>query len=253
MLAGIFGVPGGHGTPSIEQPPLRQEAKRAFDIAVSVVLLTAIALPLLLIALAIKLESPGPVFHRVRRVGYRGRPLLMLKFRKMHHDSVGIPLTAQHDPRLTRVGAFLTRTRLDELPQLWDVLRGRMSLVGPRPEDPSFVSLHDQTYAQILSVRPGVTGLSQLAFAEERTILDQANLVGDYIDRILPQKVELDLLYSAAYGIRMDLGVLGWTVVAILLGRQVAVHRATGTLSLRRRRRAAVDARLVADAQTELA
>jgi lipopolysaccharide/colanic/teichoic acid biosynthesis glycosyltransferase len=209
--------------------------KRTFDVAVALLLLFAAGALLLLIALAVKLDSPGPVFHRVRRVGFRGRPLLMLKFRKMHQDAAGMPLTASADPRLTRVGTFLARTRLDELPQLWDVLRGRMSLVGPRPEDPEFVALHAASYERILSVRPGMTGLSQLAFADEHIILDQSDIIGDYVYRILPQKVGLDVLYSRAHDLGMDVRILGWTVAAMLMRTPVAVHRATAALSVRRR------------------
>ena len=213
----------------------RALTKRAFDIVVSLALLALLAVPLTLIALAVKLDSPGPVFFRVRRVGFRGRPLTMLKFRKMHDDAHGIALTAAADPRLTRVGTILARTRLDELPQLWDVLRGRMSIVGPRPEAPEFVALHADAYERILSVRPGITGLSQLAFAEEHFILDQSDLIGDYVGRILPQKVGLDTLYAADYSLPMDVRVLTWTAVAMLAGKRVSVHRRTGGLSLRRR------------------
>jgi lipopolysaccharide/colanic/teichoic acid biosynthesis glycosyltransferase len=220
--------------------------KRAFDVMVAGSLLLVVAVPLLLIAIAIKLDSRGPVFHRVRRVGYRGRPLLMLKLRKMHHDAGGMPLTADQDSRLTRVGTMLARTRLDELPQLWDVLRGRMSIVGPRPEDPVFVALHSEAYDRILRVRPGITGLSQVAFAEEHKILDQSNLVDDYVGRILPQKVGLDVLYSDSYRLRTDLAVVSWTLAAIALRRQVAVHRATGAMNLRHRQHLA----RVADARS---
>jgi lipopolysaccharide/colanic/teichoic acid biosynthesis glycosyltransferase len=237
VVFGIFGsLPGPAATDAVRHPRCRAVTKRSLDVTVAVVLLAVMALPLLLIALAVKLDSRGPVLYRVRRVGYRGRPLLMLKFRKMHRDATGIPLTANADPRLTRVGTVLARTRLDELPQLWDVLRGRMSIVGPRPEDPGFVGLHAEDYGRILSVRPGITGLSQLAFAQEHHILDQDDLVTDYVDRILPQKVRLDVLYSDGHRLRMDVAVLCWTVAAVVLGRQVAVHRSTGTLSLRRRR-----------------
>jgi lipopolysaccharide/colanic/teichoic acid biosynthesis glycosyltransferase len=217
--------------------PLRAVIKRIFDVTVALALLVLLAIPLFLIALAVKLDSRGPVFFRVSRVGFGGRPLTMLKFRKMHDHARGIPLTANADPRLTRVGRILARTRLDELPQLWDVFRGRMSIVGPRPEDPEFVALHADAYRRILSVRPGITGLSQLAFAEEHTILDQTDLVGDYIGRILPQKVGLDTLYAREYGLTMDLKVLGWTAAAMLAGKRVSVHRSTGALTLRRRPR----------------
>jgi lipopolysaccharide/colanic/teichoic acid biosynthesis glycosyltransferase len=215
----------------------RALTKRSFDIVLSVSLLILLAVPLTLIALAVKLDSPGPVFYRVRRVGFRGGMLTMLKFRKMHDDARGIPLTANADPRLTRVGRILARTRLDELPQLWDVLRGSMSIVGPRPEAPEFVALHADAYAHILSVRPGITGLSQLAFAEEHFILDQSDLIGDYVGRILPQKVGLDTLYARDYGCLMDVKVLIWTAVAMLAGKRVSVHRRTGGLTIRRRPR----------------
>jgi lipopolysaccharide/colanic/teichoic acid biosynthesis glycosyltransferase len=202
--------------------------------------LLAAVLPLLvLIALAIKLDSRGPVFYRVRRVGFRGKPLLMLKFRKMYDKASGRPLTADDDDRLTRIGKVLARTRLDELPQLWEVVRGRMSIVGPRPEDPEFVGLHGEAYERILSVRPGMTGLSQLAFAEEHKILDDDDLVGDYVSRLLPQKVGLDTLYAGSYGLGMDLAVLRWTVVAVLLRRPVAVNRSNGRMTVRRRPRPA--------------
>jgi lipopolysaccharide/colanic/teichoic acid biosynthesis glycosyltransferase len=221
---------------------LRTGLKRATDAAIALTLLAVITPLLMLIAVAIKLDSRGPVLYRVRRVGYRGRTLMMLKFRKMYHDATGIPLTANADARLTRVGRVLARTRLDELPQLWDVLCGRMSIVGPRPEDPGFVALHADAYERILSVRPGITGLSQLAFAEEHKILKADDLMEDYVTRILPQKIGLDTLYADSYRIRMDLAVLSWTVVTVMLRRPVAVHRSNGHMNLRKRPRVAVTA-----------
>lgn len=210
--------------------------KRTFDLALAAALLLA-ALPALgLIALAIKLDSRGPVLHRVRRVGYRGRPLMMLKFRKMHDNAAGSPLTTDDDPRLTRVGSLLTRTRLDELPQLWDVLRGRMSIIGPRPEDPRFVALHSEQYGHILGVRPGMTGVSQLAFAKESVILDDDDPITHYVDRILPQKVSLDMLYAQRSRLRLDLAIFCWTMVTVLLRLPVAVHRSSARMNLRRRR-----------------
>ncbi len=219
----------------LTQSRLRPATKRVFDASIALLMIAALLPLLVLIALAIKLDSRGPVFYRVRRVGYRGVPLMMLKFRKMAHDAHGIPLTAKDDQRLTRIGKVLTRTRLDELPQLWDVVRGRMSLVGPRPEDQSFVELNPEAYERILTVRPGMTGLSQLAYAEEHEILKADDLLGDYVARILPQKITLDTLYARSYSFRADCAVIGWTVVAMLLRKPLAVHRTTGRINVRRR------------------
>jgi lipopolysaccharide/colanic/teichoic acid biosynthesis glycosyltransferase len=211
--------------------------KRTFDIASALILLMAIMPLLLLVAVAIKIDSRGPVFYRVRRVGYQGHPLMMLKFRKMYDNAVGGPLTAARDPRLTRVGQLLTRTRLDELPQLWDVLRGRMSMIGPRPEDPHFVGLHPTEYEVILSIRPGITGMSQLAYVEESRIVDDDSPVEDYIERIMPQKLTLDQLYASRSSLRLDLSIIRWTMITLILGRPVAVSRTTGRMGLRHRRR----------------
>src|SRR4051794_34186085 len=209
--------------------------KRAFDIAVSGLLLF-VALPIIaVVVIAIKLDSPGPVFYQARRIGYRGRPLRMLKFRKMHEAATGSALTTDGDQRFTRVGELLARLKLDELPQLWNVLRGEMSLIGPRPEDPSFVAMHAEDFVDILQAKPGVTGLSQLAFAEESRILDDDDPTGHYLERILPQKMGMDRLYARRFRLRLDLQILVWTLVAVLARRQVAVHRETGRMNLPRR------------------
>ena len=110
-----------------------------------------------------------------------------------------------------------------------------MSLIGPRPEDPSFVALHAADFIEILRVRPGVTGLSQIAFAEESRILDGNDPTGHYLDRILPQKMGMDRLYATRYHLRLDLSILVWTLIAVLARRDVAVHRQTGRMNLRRR------------------
>jgi lipopolysaccharide/colanic/teichoic acid biosynthesis glycosyltransferase len=210
-------------------------AIRLLDITLAAVL-AVVSLPVaVLVAVAIKFDSPGPVFFRCRRVGYGGRPFGMLKFRKMHDGARGPGLTAADDGRFTRVGRLLARSKLDELPQLWNVLRGQMSLVGPRPEDPAFVATRPEDFALILVVRPGITGLSQLAFANESAILDPDDPVGHYLDRILPQKLELDALYASRRTVAMDVRILCWTAVAVVLRRDVAVHRGTGRATMRRR------------------
>jgi lipopolysaccharide/colanic/teichoic acid biosynthesis glycosyltransferase len=211
--------------------------KRAIDVAVSFALLIFLLPVWILFCLAIKLESPGPIFYRARRVGWRGKALRVLKFRKMHDGATGTALTGNEDPRFTRLGRFLARTKLDEVPQLLNVLRGEMSLVGPRPEDPSFVALHDDEYEEINAVRPGITGLGQLAFARESEILDPGDAVGHYVGKILPQKVGLDLLYSRTRTLRGDFRILLWTVMPVILRVDVAVNRETGALTVRRRKR----------------
>jgi lipopolysaccharide/colanic/teichoic acid biosynthesis glycosyltransferase len=214
---------------------LSEAAIRIFDVAAAALLLV-ILLPLVaLVAIAVRIESPGPAFFRCERVGYRGRPLRMLKLRKMSAHALGVALTTGQDVRLTRLGRLLAKLKIDEIPQLLHVLRGTMSLVGPRPEVAEFVGLHPEAYGEILSVRPGITGLSQIAFAEECRILDPDDPVGHYVNRILPQKVGLDGLYVKRRSLSFNLRILYWTAVAVVVRRPVAVHRDTGKMNIRRR------------------
>jgi lipopolysaccharide/colanic/teichoic acid biosynthesis glycosyltransferase len=214
-----------------------ERRQRLLDVSVSAVALVLLLPVFLLVALAIKFESRGPVLYRCRRVGAGGREFFMLKFRKMHHGAVGAALTAVDDERFTRLGRFLAKTKLDEIPQLLNVLGKSMSLVGPRPEDPDFVALRPTEYERIHRVRPGITGLSQLAFARETEVLDPCDRVGDYVQRLMPQKLLLDDLYASQRSVLMDVRILWWTALAIVLRREVAVNRSTGRLSLRQRRR----------------
>jgi lipopolysaccharide/colanic/teichoic acid biosynthesis glycosyltransferase len=205
------------------------------DIALSALALLLLSPLFAVIALLVVLDSPGPVFFRADRVGFRGRPLRMLKFRKMRTGASGVALTVAGDERLTRLGAWLVRTKLDELPQLWHVLRGEMSLVGPRPESPDFVARFRTDYDVILRVRPGITGYTQLAFAREGAILDPSDPQGHYVQALLPQKVGLDRLYAERVSIRRDVSILAATFVTLVLRQPVAVHRGTAALSRRRR------------------
>jgi lipopolysaccharide/colanic/teichoic acid biosynthesis glycosyltransferase len=206
---------------------IRGIQKRTLDVVVAAFLLT-LALPVLpFIVLAIKLESPGPIFYRAPRVGYRFQPLDMLKFRKMHVDAEGSPLTVAGDARFTRIGALLTRTHLDELPQLWNVLHGDMSIVGPRPEEEQFVALHRDAYTRILSVRPGITGWAQLVYADEPGRLASAeDPVAYYVETLLPDKVRIDLMYVDGARTIDDLKVMLWTPLVTLLGRRVIIDAA---------------------------
>jgi len=210
-------------------------AIRLFDIVVAALLLLVLSPLMVVVAIAVRIESPGPSFFRCERVGYRGRPLRMLKLRKMSDRALGVALTTGQDVRLTRLGRRLAKLKIDEIPQLLHVLRGTMSLVGPRPEVAEFVGLHRDSYEEILSVRPGITGLSQIAFAEECRILDPDDPVSHYVNRILPQKVGLDELYVRRRSVAFNLRILYWTTVAVVMRRPVAVHRDTGRMNLRKR------------------
>lgn len=209
-------------------------SRRLLDIAVALIALVAVAPFLLLLAILIRADSSGPALYRSRRVGRGGAEFDMFKFRKMHHRAGGPPLTSSSDPRFTRWGAFLARTKLDELPQLLNVLRGQMSLVGPRPEDREFVSLYPEEFAEILAVRPGLSGLSQLAFAQERRSLDVADPTHLYTTCVLPEKLRIDRLYVEHASLRLNLRIMAWTLPAIA-GVGVAVNCANGRLVIRRR------------------
>jgi lipopolysaccharide/colanic/teichoic acid biosynthesis glycosyltransferase len=205
------------------------------DVILAALLLMILALPIVVLAIVIRLESPGPSFFRCRRVGRYGREFWMLKFRKMQDGATGPALTAPGDERLTRLGRFLTDTKLDELPQLWNVLTGEMSLVGPRPEDPGFVAEQSAAYEEVLEVRPGITGLTQLAFARESSLLGRDDQRAFYVDDLLPKKIGIDQLYVRRRSLAMDLRILFWTGCAVLFGISVAVNRKSGRLAVRRR------------------
>jgi len=215
------------------------DAKRLIDIAVAGVFLLVLMPLLLVIAAAIRIDSRGPIFFRCRRVGFRGTELQMLKFRKMRDGAPGEAVTLSTDERFTSVGRVLAKTKLDELPQLWNVLKGEMTLVGPRPEDPQFVALRSDDYATILTVKPGMTGFCQLAFTKEGDLLDRDDRIRDYVERLFPQKVALDLLYVNRRSLLLDLRILVWTSAAVLGRRDIAVDRSNGALGVRRPRREA--------------
>jgi lipopolysaccharide/colanic/teichoic acid biosynthesis glycosyltransferase len=224
-------------SPQLGGSRLQRALKRSIDVVVTLVALVLLAPLFLLLAALVRLDSPGPVLYRATRVGYRRRPLRMVKFRKMGAAATGRPLTVAGDARLTRTGAWLERTKLDELPQLWHVLRGEMSLVGPRPEAPEFVRRFPSEYDTILHVRPGLTGYTQLAFAREGTILERHDPERHYVTDLLPQKVALDRLYAERLSLRRDAAILAATVATLVFRQPVAVDRRTGALTLRRRGR----------------
>ncbi|MDR7271888.1 lipopolysaccharide/colanic/teichoic acid biosynthesis glycosyltransferase [Pelomonas saccharophila] len=191
--------------------------KRLFDMVCSALGLLALAPLLLLAAVWIKLDSPGPALFRQTRVGRFGAPFTIHKFRTMRVEP-GAAITVGADPRITRPGHFLRRTKLDELPQLWDVLRGAMSLVGPRPELPHYVDLYPADLRQrVLAVRPGITDPASLAFSHEAELLAAAaDPEREYREVVLPAKLRLSAEYAAGARFSTDLKLILATLMRVL-------------------------------------
>jgi len=173
------------------------------------------------LALAIRVDSPGPTIFAAQRVGRKGRVFSCFKLRTMRWSGTGSgpAISFADDRRVTRVGGWLRRHRLDELPQLWNVARGEMALIGPRPEDPRFVDLDDELHREIYSGLPGITGLTQLAFVDEATLIDPYDPDRHYRESILPMKLALDRDYLRRRSLGLDLWILGQTL-GTALGRR---------------------------------
>jgi lipopolysaccharide/colanic/teichoic acid biosynthesis glycosyltransferase len=189
--------------------------KRLFDIVASAAGLILLSPVMLLTALLIKLDSRGPVFFKQQRVGKGFRPFLIYKFRTMVEDAPqrGSSITVGADPRITRIGRFLRKTKFDELPQLINVLKGDMSLVGPRPEVPRYVEMFRDDYEEILRVRPGITDTASLKYEDEAEILGRAaNAEDEYIKHILPEKVKLAKDYVRRSSLMYDFGLILRTI-----------------------------------------
>ena len=193
--------------------------KRLFDIVVSLIGLICLLPLLLLVAVLIKLDSTGPVFFRQTRMGMRFRPFQILKFRTMVQDSStrGQSITVGDDPRITRVGWFLRKTKIDELPQLINVLKGEMTFVGPRPEVPQYVELFRQDYEEILKIRPGITDLASIKYRDEAALLGQSkNPEEEYVTRVLPDKISLGKEYVRCSSLAFDLRLIFRTFLKLI-------------------------------------
>ncbi len=196
--------------------------KRSFDIAVAAIGLIVLSPLMVILAVMIKCDSQGPVLFKQRRIGKNFRVFLIYKFRTMKENSElsGPLITIGEDPRITRVGRFLRRAKLDEVPQLINVLKGEMSLVGPRPELPRFVELFQREYAEILTVRPGITDLASLKYRDEAALLDQAqNPEEEYLKQILPDKIRLAKDYLQRASFFFDLSLIVRTIIKLIDGR----------------------------------
>lgn len=194
--------------------------RRGLDLCASALGLLFLAPLYAFIAVLIKSDSPGPVIYRGPRVGKGGREFHILKFRTMYETPEsyhGPKVTAQGDARITPVGRWLRNTKLNELPQLWNVLKGEMSLVGPRPEDPEIVkSWPEEVRRELLSVRPGITSPASILYRDEETLIQPGNVVEDYMRSILPSKLRLDQLYVRNRNLINDLDVIFWTLVVLI-------------------------------------
>lgn len=197
--------------------------KRVFDICVSVLGLCLLSPILIVLAIWIKLDSQGPVFFRQVRVGLNGHEFQIHKFRTMKQDAErkGPQITIGHDSRVTRAGLFLRKYKLDELPQLIDVLLGHMSIVGPRPEVPKYVEMYPENIKwKALSVRPGITDQASIEFKDENSILGQSeDPEKDYVEKILPIKLKYHVEYAAHASFSRDLKLIFLTLKEIFISR----------------------------------
>jgi lipopolysaccharide/colanic/teichoic acid biosynthesis glycosyltransferase len=193
--------------------------KRVFDLICCLVALIALLPLFVILAIAVKLDSRGPVFFSQERVGWGGRRFRLYKFRTMVADAAqcGPAITRGGDWRVTRIGKVLRRFKLDELPQLWNVVKGDMSIVGPRPEVPKYVALFPKEYERVLTVRPGITDLATLQYRNEESVLQHAaDAEQFYVEQVLPAKLKLNLEYLKKRGFFYDLKLILLTLVRIV-------------------------------------
>ena len=192
--------------------------KRVFDVAASAAGLVVLSPVLLAVTAALKLLDPGPVFFRQTRAGLGSKPFQILKFRTMREGGAGALITSDGDARVTPLGRLLRRTKLDELPQLFNVLRGDMSVVGPRPEVPRYVELFKDDYDRILSVRPGITDYASIKYRDEEAVLaSYRDPEEGYVTQVLPDKIALYRRYIEEVGFATDMRIILATAAKIVV------------------------------------
>ena len=192
--------------------------KRVFDVAASAAGLVVLSPVLLAVSAALKLLDPGPVFFRQTRAGLGSKPFQILKFRTMRAGGEGALITTDGDARVTPLGRLLRKTKLDELPQLFNVLRGDMSVVGPRPEVPRYVELFKDDYERILSVRPGITDYASIKYRDEEAVLaSYPDPEEGYVTRVLPDKIAMYRRYIEEVGFATDMRIILATAAKIVV------------------------------------
>jgi lipopolysaccharide/colanic/teichoic acid biosynthesis glycosyltransferase len=205
--------------------------KRILDLLVAIVGLLLLSPIFLIVGIWIKLDSPGSVFYRGDRIGRNGSPFKIYKFRTMvvNADRMGSALTHSGDPRVTRIGRILRQWKIDELPQLINVVLGEMSIVGPRPESPHYVEHYSPKQRQVLRVKPGITGLTQVNYRHEETLLSQyMNREAAYVELIMPEKLALDLEYIANQSLFLDLKLIVQTFLCLFESDERTDRQYTG-------------------------
>lgn len=191
--------------------------KRLFDIVCAALGLLVLSPVLLVCALLVGLTSPGGVLFRQERVGKNGVPFTIYKFRSMRKDNAGLKISTSGDSRITPVGRVLRKAKLDELPQLWNVLKGDMSFVGPRPEVKEYTDLYTPEQRQVLLVRPGITGLASIRYRNENELLSaSADPNRTYIEEVMPAKLALDLEYIPRACVSYDIRLILDTLVTVV-------------------------------------
>ncbi len=191
--------------------------KRFVDIFASAIGLVLLLPLFLVVAVTIKIHDGGPVFYRAKRIGYQGKDLLLYKFRSMVQsaDVNGPGITASNDARITPIGKFLRKTKLDELPQLINVFKGEMSLVGPRPEDPRYVSKYTVEQRHILDYKPGITSAASLSYRHEESLLSGDDWETQYLTKVMPDKITIDIDYCTTSNIWQDIVLITKTVFSM--------------------------------------
>lgn len=203
----------------IYHKPMSDAIKRFFDLFVSLIAIIVLSPFFILIALLIKIGSTGPVLFKQTRIGRNELPFEIYKFRTMVVDAekLGTQITIGKDPRITKIGHFLRKTKLDELPQLFNVLKGEMSFVGPRPEVPKYTKLYSEQQRLVFTVRPGITDYASIKYRDENELLGNVeNPEKVYIEEIMPDKLHLNIEYIQRRSLLEDIKIIFLTVMKIM-------------------------------------
>jgi lipopolysaccharide/colanic/teichoic acid biosynthesis glycosyltransferase len=197
---------------------VQQRAKRVLDVVLCLVSLPITLTVMAILAIFVKASSAGPIWYRARRIGRHMAEFDLLKFRTMTPSADGHGVTTASDPRITPVGRWLRVSKLDELPQIFNVLKGEMSLVGPRPEDPKFVALYTPAQRRVLTVRPGMTSLAFLHFGHEQAFIERfvpVDVERFYVTEVLPVKLDIELRYVSEWSLIGDFRILARTFAGL--------------------------------------